>query len=294
MSLRGVVQRVGERVVVGPVLDRAAQLAFYAVLALAPFLVVLTSLAGFLPSANTVEWLLGRAEDLLPAEGFRLVSQVVKDVVHRRSATLFTLGLVTALWSASRAANVLRAALNSAHDLQEGRSWVRRQLLALAFTIGGAVLLLASVVASVVGAGLAMRLAHAVGIDASREARLWGLLHWPVAIAGFVVLAALAYRVLPDTRPRARPVWGGALVATALFLASSRLFAWYVASVVDFGPTYGALAGVVVLLLWTWLTSIAFVVGGEVTAALPGTRPRRAGHPEGGMTTPPLAAPSFK
>lgn len=270
-------QRVGERVVVGPVLDRAAQLAFYAVLALAPFLVVLTSLAGFLPSADTVEWLLSRAEGLMPAEAFRLVSQVVQDVVQSRSATLFTLGLLTALWSASRAANVLRAALNSAHDLVEGRSYLRRQLLAVAFTVGGAALLLSSVVASVVGADLVERIASAVHVDAVREARLWGLVRWPMASSGLVVLAALAYRVLPDTRPRAGPAWGGALVASALFLASSRLFSWYAAHVVDFGPTYGSLTGGVVLLLWTWLSAIAFIVGGEVTAALPGARPRRAG-----------------
>lgn len=280
MSFRAVALRVGERVVVGPVLDRAAQLAFYAVLALAPFVVVLISLAGFLPSTDTVDWLLDRARGLMPSDAFKLFSAVVKDVVESRSATLFTLGLVTALWSASRAANALRTALNAAHDLVDGRSFVRRQLIAVGFTVAGAVLLLASMLASMVGGDLVVRIAGALGVDAVEEARVWSLVRWPMAIASLVVLFALAYRVLPDTRPRAGPAWGGALVATGLFLASSRIFSFYAERVAGFGPTYGSLTGGVVLLLWSWLSAIAFIVGGEVTAALPGARPRRVSREE--------------
>ena len=274
-DLRRVVSQVAQRVFFGHALERATQLAFYAVLALAPFLVVLTSLAGFLPSQDTVQWLLERARELMPQEAYALVSQVMKDVVGSRSATLFTLGIVTALWSASRAADALRAALNSAWALKDGRSYVRRQLLAMGFTIGGAVLLLAAVVASVVGAGVVEHLAHFFGLDEARSVQAWRLLRWPIAVGCLVVLAALAYRVLPDTRPRPLPTWVGALVATGLFLASARLFSLYTERFATYGPTYGALAGGVVLLLWSWLSAIAFIVGGEVTAAFPGSRPRR-------------------
>ncbi|MDP3155763.1 MAG: YihY/virulence factor BrkB family protein [Archangium sp.] len=268
--------RVGERVVVGPVFERAAQLAFYAVLALAPFLVVLTSIAGFLPSQNTIDQLLSRAQSLMPSEAFDLVSEVMADVVESRSATLLTVGLLTAIWSASRAANALRTALNAAHDLKgDGRSFVRQQVIAILFTLCGAVLLLASVVASVVGAGLIEQVGSSLGFDAFAEARLWGVIRWPMAVGSLVLLAALAYRILPDIRPRASASLWGAAVATVLFLAGSRLFAIYAEKFADFGPTYGALAGGVVLLLWSWLSAIAFIVGGEVTAALPGARPRR-------------------
>lgn len=272
---RALLLRVGTRIVVGPVLDQAAQLAFYAVLALAPFLVVLTSMAGFVPSSFAAERLLNRAQGFMPSEAFELVSRVARDVVASRSATLFTVGLVTALWSASRAANALRDALNSAHGLVEGRSFLRRQLIAVTLTVGGAALLLASVVASLVGAGLVERLGAVLGFELGAKAVVWGIIRWPVAIASLAALAALAYRVLPDTRPRAGAVWGGALVATTLFLASSRLFSLYAERFADFGPIYGSLTGVVVLLLWSWLSAIAFIVGGEVSAAHPGARPRR-------------------
>lgn len=273
--MKDVVLRVGSRVLVGPVFEHAAQLAFYGVLALAPFVVVLTSLAGF-ASDNAIDRLLGRAESLMPTDAFQIVSQVVEDVVSSRSATLLTVGLLTAVWSASRAADAFRSALNSAFELErDGRSYVRRQFNAIVFTLTGAVLLVVSMLGSVITAGVIEELASAIGVNGIEEARLWGLLRWPLTIGCLVVLAAQAYRVLPDVKPRKGAAWLGALVATALFLASSRIFAFYAERFGDFGPTYGSLAGAVVLLLWSWLSAASFIIGGEVTASLPGARPRR-------------------
>lgn len=279
VSLRAVVARVVLRVVQGPVLDWAAQTAFYAVLALAPFLVVLTSLAAFVPSGDTVARLLRRAEAMMPPEAYQLVEGVVRDMVAGRSAALITVSLATALWSAARAANALRKALNSAHELDDGRSWVRKQLVAVLVTIGGAALLIASVVATLLGTHALGTVTHALGFDADRQVRAWGLVRWPLAVFSVAALAAVAYRVLPDTRPRPAAVWAGAAVATVLFLASSLGFSAYAAHFGNYGVTYGSLAGGVVLLLWAWLAAIAFIVGGEVTAAFPGARPRRAAGP---------------
>ena len=153
---------------------------------------------------------------------------------------------------------------------------MRRQLIAIGFTVGGAALLLASVVASLLGAGVVERVGAALGLKVGAEAAGLGARSagpWPSP--AWRRSPALAYRVLPDTRPRAGPAWLGASVATVLFLASSRLFSFYAERFADFGPTYGSLTGAVVLLLWSWLSAIAFIVGGEVTAALPGARPRR-------------------
>ena len=272
-----VVRRVMRRVVYGPVFDTAAQVAFYAVLALAPFLVVLTSLAAFVPSADTVDRLLRRAQAFMPPEAFSLVARVVRDVVDSRSAALVTVSVATALWSASRAANALRKALNAAHGLEDGRSWVRQQLIAVAVTVGGAALLVASVLATLVGTRAVEAVAQGLGVDASDQVQAWGVIRWPLAVLSVAALAAVAYRVLPDTRPRPGATWLGAATATLLFLASGLGFSTYAQHFGNFGVTYGSLAGGVVLLLWAWLSAIAFIVGGEVTAAVPGARPRRPG-----------------
>jgi membrane protein len=274
--VRDLVVRVGQRVIVGPVFERAAQLAYYGVLALVPFVVVLTTLAGFLSNDEAIDRLLSRAHDLMPAEAYTVLARVVHDVIASRSATLLTVGLLVSIWSASRAVNALRNALNSAHDLKrDGRSFVRKQWVAISFTLEGAILLLISVLASVIGADVIRVVSNALGIDAVQEAKLWSVIRWPMAIASLVALAALAYRVLPDVVPKRVAAWTGASVFTALFLASSRLFAFYAERFGDFGPTYGSLAGGVVLLLWSWLSAAAFIVGGEVCAAFPGARPRR-------------------
>lgn len=286
VSFRAVVVHVVKRVVQGPVLDSAAQTAFYAVLALAPFLVVLTSLAAFVPSADTVARLLRRAEAVMPPEAYQLVERVVHDVVAGRSAALVTISLATAIWSASRAANALRKALNGAHGLDDGRSWIRKQLVAVLVTLGGAALLVASVGATLVGTRALEAVTHALGFDADAQVHAWGLVRWPLAILSVAALAAVAYRVLPDTRPRPRAVWAGALVATVLFIASSLGFSGYASHFGNFGVTYGSLAGGVVLLLWSWLAAASFVIGGEVTAMFPGARPRRAAADERSSATP--------
>lgn len=276
LRVRDLIIRVGRAVIFGPVFERAAQVAFFGVLSLVPFVVVLTSLAGFISSDEAVDRLLSRAQPLMPAEAYTLLSEVVQDVVSSRSATLLTVSLLTSIWSSSRAVDALRGALNSAHELKrDGRSYVRQQWVAITFTLEGAVLLLISVIASVVGADLIRHVTDAFGVDAVEEARVWSVIRWPMAISSLVALAALAYRVLPGVVPRPGAAWWGALVFTALFLASGRLFAIYAERFGDFGPTYGALAGGVVLLLWSWLSAISIIVGGEVTAAFPGARPRR-------------------
>lgn len=273
--LRLAVRRVGARFFAGQVLDSAAQLAFYTVLALPPFLVLLTSLASFVPSTEVIEPLLARAEALMPPEAYRLVARVVKGAVAGRSAALITAGAFTALWSASRGANALRKALNAAHELDDRRGWLRRQLVALAVTLGGAALLLSSVVASLVGTRALVAASDAFGLKLAGQVRLWGLLRWPVAVLGLATLAALAFRTLPDTRPRPVAVWSGAAAATVLFISSTLLFSAFAARFFHLGFTYGPLAGAVLLLFWVWLSAIAFVIGGEVTAAFPGARPRR-------------------
>lgn len=287
-STKAVVAHVARRLVVGPVMDLSAQLAFYAVLAMAPFLVVLTSLAAFAPSPDATQRLLFRARDFMPPEAYELVARVAEDLVERRSATLFTVSLVTSLWSASRAANSLRLSLNDAHQVKETRPWLRQQWLAVVLTIGGAVLLIASVVAVALGSSALSALAEAFGVELGRGSAVWMALRWPLALSSFVLLAALAFRVLPDARPPQRAIWPGALVATFLFLTSSRLFTLYVEGVADFGPTYGALTGGVLLLLWAWLSANAFLLGGEVTAALS----RQAAAASVDATAPaPTAAP---
>ncbi len=273
--LRRVLRRLYEQVLLGPSLDQAAQLAFYAVLALAPFLLVVTSLATIIPEATTVFRMLGRARAFLPPAAFELIEAVITDLIGRRSGTFLTFGLAAAVWSASRAANSLRVTLNAQFGLKEGRPWLRQQALAIIITIFGAILLLGSAGALLLSSSAIEWFSDALQIPTGARTAVWLLVRWPVIFVCLMLLAALAFRALPDARASPGPVFAGAAVTTLIFFAASWIFTWYATHVSDFGPTYGALTGGVVLLLWTWLTAIAFVVGGEVVATFP-ARPRRA------------------
>ncbi|PZR18759.1 MAG: hypothetical protein DI536_02445 [Archangium gephyra] len=272
--LKQVLQRLYERVILGPVLDQAAQLGFYAVLALAPFLLVLTSLGALVPEASTVFELLGRARLFLPDEAYELIASVVKDLLERRSGNFLTFGLVVALWSASRAANSLRGTLNSQHGLVDGRPWLRQQAVAIGITVGGAVLLLVSAGVLLLGSNLTADLAGAVGVSETARGGIWSVIRWPVVGGCLTVLAAISFRTLPDIKSKFWPTVGGAVVTALIFIAATQILVFYAKLVSGFGPTYGALAGGVALLLWCWLSSIAFVVGGEVVATFP-ARPRK-------------------
>ncbi len=269
-----VLKRLFQRVLLGPVLDQAAQLAFYTVLALAPFLLVLTSLATLLPEASTVFSLLGRARLFLPEEAWSLVAQVVQDLLERRSGNFLTVGLVVALWSASRAANSLRGTLNAQHGLRDGRPWLRQQALAIGLTVVGAALLLLTAGALLLGSNVTAALVKLLDVSPGARTTAWLVFRWPVICTCLMALAALSFRMLPDVKPRAAPVLGGAAVTALLFVAATRVLVFYASHMAGFGPTYGALAGGVALLLWAWLSAIAFVVGGEVVATFPAA-PRR-------------------
>lgn len=285
-ELRRVLKRLVERVFLGPALDQSAQLAFYAVLALAPFLLVLTSLATLVPEASTVFSLLGRARLFLPDEAYELIAAVVKDLLERRSGSFLTFGLVVALWSASRATNSLRLTLNSQHGLVDGRPWLRQQALAIVLTVAGAVLLLLSAGALLLGSTVTERLAELLRFSPGARGTAWLILRWPVVIVSLTLMAAINFRVLPDIKARLWPVLGGAAVTTLIFIAATQVLTFYARNVAGFGPTYGALAGGVALLLWAWLSSIAFVVGGEVVACFP-ARPRATTRTRPGESSAP-------
>ena len=270
-----VLKRVVLRVVKGPVLDEAAQLAFYAVLALVPFLVVLSSLATLIPEPETVQRLMRRAHFFMPPGAFELVSNVVEDLLKQSNATLLTFGALTAVWSASRAANAFRSTLNLSFAVEEGRSWLRQQGVAVVVTVAGALLLLLSVTATLLGEEALQHITTALGLEMGPRSHLWLGVRLPLSFLSVVLLTAMVYRVLPDASPRAGAVFIGALTATLLFVLISRVFTFYVAKFSSFGATYGSLTGLIALLLWGWLSAIAFVVGGEVVAAMPGVRARR-------------------
>jgi membrane protein len=245
----------------------AGGLALYALLAVFPALAATVSIYGLFASPAEIAGHLQELTAALPDQALDILQQQLADLSSRQEETLGTgavLGLLLALWSARKGMVALMAALNVAYGEQEERGFFEQIFVSSAFTIG-AVLGFLAVLSLGVAVPFALQLLP-LG-DAAEIVLLllrWTLL-WTVAIAGL----ALVYRYAPD-REHAQWRWitPGSLIAATLWLAGSLLFALYVRNWGSYGETYGALGGVVVLLMWFYLSGYVVILGAEINAEM--------------------------
>jgi membrane protein len=243
----------------------AAGVAFFAFLAVFPALIAAITLYGLIAEPSQVAQQVQDLAGALPRETQPLIADQLNAVVSSSTGTLsigLVVSLLAALWSASSGIGNLMQAVNLAYDEEESRGFVKLRGTALLLTIGAVVfVLVALALVAVVPAVLdALRLGT-VGTVLAQVVR------WAFLIAVVIVGLAVVYRVAPDRdAPRFRWVSTGAAVATVLWIAGSIGFSLYMNNFGNYNKTYGALAGVVVLMLWLYLTSYIVLLGAEVNA----------------------------
>jgi membrane protein len=243
----------------------AAGVAFYALLALAPALAALSSIYGLLANPADVGRHIGDFLAAAPTEVRDLVKEQLAAAAEReRGQAVFAIviGTLLALWSASAGVQHLIQALNTAYDEDETRGYVKTRSLALVLAIAAMAFLVVTIgVIAVVPAALAET---ALG-EPARVAI--SILRWPALALAMVVALGLVYRVAPDREdPQWRWVGIGSITATVLWLVGSGLFSLYAANFGKYEDTYGALAGIVVVMLWLFLTAYVVVLGAELNA----------------------------
>jgi membrane protein len=241
----------------------AAGVAFYAFIALFPALIAAVTVYGLVSDPAEVEEQIAGFADTLPEDAASLLTTQLTDIAGSSSSALgwgLLLSLGGALFAASGGVQNLIKAVNIAYDEEETRGFLKLRALALALTLGAIVFIVVAIgliaVLPVLLDGLG-----AVGRIAAQVARWVGLVVF--------VMAALAvvYRFAPDRDdPKFRWVGLGSGVATLLWVLGSAAFSLYVSNFGSYGETYGALAGVVILLLWLWLTSLIILIGAEINS----------------------------
>ena len=249
----------------GPAL--AAQLAYYFFLALFPALLFLLALASFFPMGHVIERLIDALQGVAPQEVVTIIRDQLKELSATDSGGILTFGVVAALWSSSAALVALIDALNRAYDVEDGRSWIRRRITAVLLTLGVAVFMLLSAVLVVAGPELADLIASRVGLGPAFE-WAWKLLQWPIVFALVAIAIALIYYFGPDVDQDFVFLTPGSVLATLLWLGASLGFRVYVVNFGSYNETYGALGGVMVLMLWLYLSGLAVVVGAEMNAEI--------------------------
>ncbi|HYH58018.1 MAG TPA: YihY/virulence factor BrkB family protein [Thermoleophilaceae bacterium] len=262
--------------------DWAAALTYYAVLAIFPGLIVFVAILGLAGQhPQTTDALLEIVRDLGPESAVDTFRGPIEGVVKSNggAGALLGVGLIVAVWSASGYIGAFIRAANDIYEVEEGRPFWSRRPLQIVITIG-MVLLLALVAISIVVTGpLARSVGDVIGLG-DTAVTAWEITKWPVIVVVVMGMFAVLYYVAPNVRqPRFRWVTPGGVAAVLLWLAASAGFAFYVANFGSYDKTYGSLGGVVVFLVWLWLSNLAVLFGAELDAELERQRELEAGLP---------------
>lgn len=245
----------------------AAGVAFYAFLALFPGIVALVSILGLVAEPADVERYVESARGVLPPEALALLRDQVHAIVATSSGALslgLAVGIGAALWTATLGVKAIMEALNIVYEERETRGYLRYYGTAFALTTGTTAFgLLALALVAAVPVALEW-----LALPRALELAL-GLVRWAILAGAFLLALAVLYRFAPSReQPRWRWVSWGATAATLLWLAGSALFSLYVANFGDYNKTYGALAAIVILLTWFYLTAFAVLLGAELNAEM--------------------------
>jgi membrane protein len=267
VSARLVVKRVATEVVDDAITDTAAQLSFYFLWALFPFLFFLVTLTAYLPIEGAVSSAIERLSYVMPPEALGLVQDHLDSLIGEGRPKLLTLGLAVTLWGASRGVDALRKGLNLAYDVTESRRYWRTQVVALSMTVAGALLIILAFGGFLLGGEVGAWLAERIGI-AREFAIVWSWLRWPFTAMVVMLAAALSYYFLPDVEQKFHYITPGSVSATVLWLASTWGFTQYVEHFGRFNATYGSIGAVIVLMVWLYITGLVFLFGGEVNAVI--------------------------
>jgi membrane protein len=260
--------------------DRAAALTYYGILALFPALLALVSLLGIVGQSATQQ-VLDNIQKLAPGPAQDILRNAVRQMQGGSGlgSLMATVGLVLAVWSASGYVAAFIRSANAVYDVPEGRPVWKVLPVRVGVTVVLMVMAVISALIVVFTGGLARQAGTALGVgDAGLTA--WSIAKWPVLVVLVTIMIALLYWATPNAKVRGfRWITPGSFLALLIWMIASAGFALYVANFGSYNKTYGTLAGVIVFLVWLWITNLAILLGLEFDAELARQRAVAGGHP---------------
>ena len=260
--------------------DLAAALTYYGVLAIFPMIIVIVSILGLIGQSAT-QPLIDNFGKVAPGPAKEIFTSAIHNVQSGKgtAGVLFIVGLAVALWSASGYVAAFMRASNIVWDIEEGRPVWKTIPVRVGVTLVTVVLLTASAVAVLFTGGLAAQLGSLLGLG-STAVTVFDIVKWPIMLLIVSLILAILYYASPNVRqPGIRWVSPGSVLAVVVWMIASGAFAFYVASFASYNKTYGPLGGIVVFLVWLWITNLVILLGAELNAELERGRQIEAGHP---------------
>lgn len=249
--------------------DLAAGLTYYATLSVLPGLILLIALLGLLGPESTNQ-VINQAQAIAPGSTAELVTTLITQAQSSRTSAGIgaVLSLLIALWSASGYVAAFIRASNVVYDIGEGRPIWKTLPLRVGLTLFAVIMLLLSVLIVVLSGPVAQQIGDYLGAG-DTTVLLWNILKWPVLVVLVSALLAVLFWASPNVKQQGvRWVSPGGVIAVLLWLGASALFALYVTHFASYNKTYGSLAGIVIFLVWLWISNIAILLGLEVNAEL--------------------------
>ena len=247
---------------INEILDRSAALSYYFIFALFPTLLFLTTLLALLPIPHLLDRLMAYVSDVLPGDAGLLVQKTLGQALQGAHAGLLSVGAVTALWAASSGMTSIMAALNV-----ESRPWWRERVLAIGLTIVFSVLAVVALVLLVFGQNLGEAIANRTGWGTAFRIT-WQLVRWPVAMFLGLAAISLVYRLAPAANQRWAWVTPGSAFAVGAWAIMSVALRFYVGYFANYNATYGSIAGVILLMLWLYLSGVVLLVGAAINSEI--------------------------
>lgn len=258
--------------------DIAAALTFFAVLAIFPALLALVSVLGLFGQAQaTTDTVLNIVSNIAP-EAANTIGPTVEQLASSDAAGLtFVIGLLGALWSASGYVTAFSRAMNRVYEVEEGRPFWKLRPIMLVITVVVLLLVVVMALLLIVSGPVAEAIGGVIGLGPT-ALTVWNIAKWPVLIAVAVLTVAVLYYATPNLQqPKFKWVSIGSMIALLVLAIATVAFSFYIANFGNYQQTYGAIAGVIIFLLWLWLANLSLLFGAEVDAELERGRELQAG-----------------
>ncbi|GGG20661.1 YihY/virulence factor BrkB family protein [Paenibacillus abyssi] len=242
-----------------------AQLTYYLILSFFPFLIFLITIISFVQLSEAE--LMYAITRMLPDESGSIVTSILDEIRTGRSGALLSFGMLATIWAASNGINAIIKGLNKAYDEEENRPFWKVRGISILATLVLALIILTSLFMLIFGHMIGQQIFKALDYPGGFEI-LWRAAQYLIPLIIMIGVFMLLYRIAPNRVITFKEVVPGAVFATLGWIATSMLFSFYVSQFGSYTKTYGSIGGVIVLLIWLYLSSIIILLGGEINAAL--------------------------
>lgn len=253
------------RILDADVFGLAAQLAYFFLLSLFPFLLFLVTLLGYLPidAISFMDFI----EAYAPDEISEMINSNLTHLVNNQNGGLLSIGIIGTLWSASNGVNAITKAFNKAYEVDEDRSFIVARLIAVILTLAMIVVIIIALILPVFGRMIGVYIFSLFNLSES-FLQFWNMMRMVISTVAFFTVLLVLYKLAPNVRVKLKNVVWGAIFATFSWQLVSLAFSFYVNTLANYSATYGSLGAVIILMIWFYISGIIIITGGVINATL--------------------------